>query len=220
MTTTDETQTARPAGRPRSARAEKAIIDATLDLIGESSGLAELSIEAIAARAGVGKTTIYRRWSNKEDLLVDALATLKSPLPSPRGGSVREDLVAYVEVFLRDASDASKRCVMNIAMNEAERHPRLVERIRQVTIEPRRAAIAALLRRGMATGELRAGIDPLIAMATLIGTAMWYVRSEGVAEVSRELAERIVDQILAGIAPAEAVKVGAVKPEPWPEPQN
>ncbi|SNR90257.1 transcriptional regulator, TetR family [Streptosporangium subroseum] len=213
MTTTDETQTARPAGRPRSARAEKAIIDATLDLIGESSGLGELSIEAIAARAGVGKTTIYRRWSNKEDLLVDALATLKSPLPSLRGGSVREDLVAYVEVFQRDACDASKRCVMNIAMNEAERHPRLVERIRQVTIEPRRAAIAALLRRGMATGELRADIDPLIAMATLIGTAMWYVRSEGAAEVSRELAERVVDQLLAGIAPAGAVNAGAVKPE-------
>jgi AcrR family transcriptional regulator len=208
MTTTDEKQTARSAGRPRSARAEKAIIDATLDLIGESSGLAELSIEAIAARAGVGKTTIYRRWSNKEDLLVDALATLKSPLPPPQGGSVREDLVAYVEVYQRDACDARKRCVMNIAMNEAERHPRLVERIRQVTIEPRRAAITALLRRGMATGELRADLDPFIAMATLIGTVMWYVRNEGITEASGELAERIVDQLLVGLGPAEAVEPG------------
>jgi AcrR family transcriptional regulator len=203
MTPTDETQPARPAGRPRSARAEKAIIDATLDLIGESISLAELSIEAIAARAGVGKTTIYRRWSNKEDLLVDALATLKAPLPPPRGGSVREDLVAYMEVFQRDACDARKRCVMNIAMNEAERHPRLVERIRQATIEPRRAAITALLRRGMDTGELRADLDLRIAMVTLIGTMMWYVRSEEVTEASRDLAERVVDQLLSGLGPAE-----------------
>ncbi|MDP9845325.1 TetR/AcrR family transcriptional regulator [Streptosporangium lutulentum] len=205
MTTTDETQTARPAGRPRSARAEKAIIEATLDLIGENVGIAELSIEAIAARAGVGKTTIYRRWSNKEDLLVDALATLKAPLPPLQGGSVREDLVTYVEVFHRDACDARKRCVMNIAMNEAERHPRLVERIRQATIEPRRAAITALLRRGMTGGELRADLDPSIAMATLIGTMMWYVRSEGAAEASRELAERVVDQLLVGLGSAGVV---------------
>ena len=165
MTTTDETQTAepqaaqaptaRPAGRPRSARAEKAIIDATLDLVGESVSLSELSIEAIAARAGVGKTTIYRRWASKEDLLVHALAVLKAPMPPPEGVSVRDDLITYLRFLQREACDARSRCVMNIAMNESERHPRLVERIRQATIEPRRAAIAALLRRGIATGELR-----------------------------------------------------------------
>ncbi|GAA2851721.1 TetR/AcrR family transcriptional regulator [Streptosporangium fragile] len=204
MTTTDETQTARPAGRPRSARAEKAIIEATLDLIGESSGIADLSIEAIAARAGVGKTTIYRRWSNKEDLLVDALAALKSPLPPPRGVSVREDLIAYLRVFQHDACDARSRCVMNIAMNEVERHPRLVERIRQAAIEPRRAALTALLRRGVATGELRADLDIPIAMATITGTMMWYIRSVEPSEhenIPEELAERIVDHLLAGLGP-------------------
>ncbi|MEU0483829.1 TetR/AcrR family transcriptional regulator [Streptosporangium sp. NPDC006013] len=214
MTTTDETQmaetrttqaqTTRPAGRPRSARAEKAIIDATLDLVGESSGLSELSIEGIAARAGVGKTTIYRRWSSKEDLLVDALATLKRPFPVPGGVSVREDLITYMRVFQQDACDARNRCVMNIAMNEAERHPRLVERIRQATIEPRRAAMAALLRRGIATGELRADLDVRIAMATVVGTIMWYIRTEGPeenGELPSDLAERIVDQLLTGLGP-------------------
>ncbi|MET8384570.1 TetR/AcrR family transcriptional regulator [Streptosporangium canum] len=202
MTTTDETQAARPAGRPRSARAEKAIIDATLDLMGEGMSLAELSIEAIAARAGVGKTTIYRRWSNKEDLVVDALAQLKSPLPEMGGRSVREDLIAYLEVVRRDACDARSRCVLNIAMNDAERHPRLVERIRQATIEPRRAVMSALLQRGIASGELRADLDVPIAMATLIGTMMWYVRSvglDGVDELPRDIAERIVDQLLTGL---------------------
>ncbi|MFF0306111.1 TetR/AcrR family transcriptional regulator [Streptosporangium sp. NPDC004379] len=205
MSTTDETRAARPAGRPRSARAEQAIIDATLGLIGEGMNIAELSIEAIAARAGVGKTTIYRRWANKEDLCVDALARLKSPLPELRGDSVREDLVAYLEVVVRDACDARSRCVMSIVMNDAERHPRLVERIRKATIEPRREVLAGVLRRGMATGEIRADLDLPVAMAALIGTAMWYMRdarSGGSEELATGIAERIVDQHLAGLAPA------------------
>ncbi|GAA2984758.1 TetR/AcrR family transcriptional regulator [Streptosporangium longisporum] len=204
MTTTDETQaggagTARSAGRPRSAKAEKAIIDATLDMIGEGMGLFELSIEAIAARAGVGKTTIYRRWCNKEDLFVDAVATLKSPFPPPTGGSVRDDLIACMRVFQRDANDARSRCVMSIAMNEAERHPRLVERVSQAAIEPRKAVVTALLRRGMATGELRPDLDVALAMSSLVGTVMWYTRSQGEAASAPDLAERVVDHLLAGI---------------------
>ncbi|MGC5011210.1 TetR/AcrR family transcriptional regulator [Streptosporangium sp. DT93] len=205
MTSTEETPTtaspaARPAGRPRSAKAEKAIIDATLDMIGEGMGLFELSIEAIAARAGVGKTTIYRRWSSKEDLFVDAVATLKSPFPPPGGGSVRDDLIACMRVFQSDANDARSRCVMSIAMNEAERHPRLVGRIQQEAIEPRKAVVTALLRRGIATGELRADLDLAIAMATLVGTVMWYIRTTG-DHSSPDLAERVVDQLLAGLGP-------------------
>ncbi|MFD0890681.1 TetR/AcrR family transcriptional regulator [Streptosporangium algeriense] len=203
MTTTDETQAARPAGRPRSARAEKAIIEATLDLISESSGLGELSIEAVAARAGVGKTTIYRRWSNKEDLLVDALATLKAPLPALAGRSLREDLVTCAEFFLSETRDARSRCVMNIAMNEVERHPRLVQRIRQAAIEPRRAVLTALLRRGVATGELRADLDVPVAIASLIGTVVWYVRGfePGHEDLPERAAEQVVDHLLAGLAP-------------------
>src|SRR4030095_12401343 len=74
---------ARP-GRPRSERAERAIIEATLDLLAEV-GIAALSIEQVAARAGVGKATIYRRWPNKEALIIDAAASMKGPVP-PIGG--------------------------------------------------------------------------------------------------------------------------------------
>ena len=81
MTETSERCAARPPGRPRSERAEKAIIGATLDLLIEEAGVVGVTIEAVAARAGVGKSTIYRRWANKEALIVDALATLKEPVP-------------------------------------------------------------------------------------------------------------------------------------------
>src|SRR6059058_3780324 len=83
-------------GRPRSARADEAIIDAVLDLLADGTPAETLSIEAVAARAGVGKATIYRRWSNKESLIVDAVATVKGELPKLAGESLRDDLVAVL----------------------------------------------------------------------------------------------------------------------------
>ncbi|WP_204055173.1 TetR/AcrR family transcriptional regulator [Microbispora corallina] len=194
---------ARPAGRPRSEKAEKAIIDATLDLIGEGIGVAELSIEAIAARAGVGKTTIYRRWSNKEDLVVDAMASLKPPIPLPeQGASVRDALVTYLRVIRDESSQVRTRCIMNIAMSDAERHPRLAERFREIAVEPRRRAVAAVIQRGIETGELRPDLDAEMAMAILSGTMMWHMKwAHQDRQPSDDLAERIVDEALKGFRP-------------------
>src|SRR5437764_1460247 len=83
-------------GRPRSARADEAIIEAVLDLLADGTPAESLSIEAVAAKAGVGKATIYRRWANKEALLVDAVASLKGELPRLAGESVRDDLIALL----------------------------------------------------------------------------------------------------------------------------
>ena len=86
--------TTRRPGRPRSEQAEQAIIEATLDLFAEQ-GFEGVCVEAVAARAGVGKATIYRRWPSKEELLLAALGSMKSPFPEPVG-NVREDLVAQL----------------------------------------------------------------------------------------------------------------------------
>src|SRR5438046_3156857 len=83
-------------GRPRSARADEAIIEATLDLMAEGMPVEAMSIEAIAARAGVGKATIYRRWPNKESLIVDAVATIKGEVPVLRQESLRDDLITLL----------------------------------------------------------------------------------------------------------------------------
>ena len=85
-------QTIRKAGRPRSAQSHQAILEATLALFAEV-GLQGLSIEAIAERAGVGKTTIYRRWSSKEDMIKDALELFRSGYPIPDTGNIRNDLL-------------------------------------------------------------------------------------------------------------------------------
>src|ERR1700724_4892347 len=83
----------RRPGRPRSEQAEQAIIEATLDLFAEQ-GFEGVCVETVAARAGGGKATIYRRWPNKEQLLLAALGSMKSPFPEPPG-SGRADLVGH-----------------------------------------------------------------------------------------------------------------------------
>src|SRR5215831_1536313 len=98
---------AETTGRPRSEQAEQAIIEATLDLFAEQ-GFEGVCVEAVAARAGVGKATIYRRWPNKEELLLAALGSMKSPIPEPKGVSVHDDLVAFLTVMCADKADPRK----------------------------------------------------------------------------------------------------------------
>ncbi|SDG22913.1 DNA-binding transcriptional regulator, AcrR family [Sinosporangium album] len=205
---------ARPAGRPRSAKAEQAIIEATLDLIGEGLGVSALSMEAVAARAGVGKTTIYRRWARKEDLIVDALTTLKAPMPPIEGVSVRDDLITYLTVIMEEGKQTRARCIMNIALSEAERNPEIAMRFQQAAIEPRRAAMRAVFERGIATGVIRPDCDVDLAMAMFSGTMMWQTRWIHRHYVEREeLPARIVDMVLDGIRPLGAASTSLKRPE-------
>jgi AcrR family transcriptional regulator len=166
---------ARPPGRPRSERAEKAIIEATLDLLVEEAGVAGLTIEAVAARAGVGKTTIYRRWANKEALIVDALATLKAPVPPLSGVSARDDLITLTSA-IRPPGDRRFDCVWNV-LGGAAKHPDLVRRFRQDVLEPRREIIRTVLRRGVASGEFRGDLDIEVALAIIAGAMSLQSRS-------------------------------------------
>jgi AcrR family transcriptional regulator len=199
--TTTDRLCARPPGRPRSERAEKAIIDATLDLLVEEAGVAGLSIEAVAARAGVGKTTIYRRWPNKEALIVDALATLKAPLPELSGRSVREDLIALTRAVRSGRADRRVDCLWNV-VGSWHKHPELVRRLRQDVIEPRREVMRGVLRRGIETGEVRPDLDIEVALPMIVGAMAMQV--QGLApdeELPDDVAERVVDTAMRGLAP-------------------
>jgi AcrR family transcriptional regulator len=189
---------ARRAGRPRSAQAERAIIDAALDLFAES-GAEGASIEKVAARAGVGKATIYRRWPGKEDLLLDALSALRTPLPSPRGESVRDDLAAVLDAIRSESSDPRRVRQHALLLGEGARYPRLLERYIDTVVEPRRELIRAVLRRGMATGELRDGTNIEAATDMLTGAVLAKPRL-GTERLDRGYARRVVDELLTGLA--------------------
>ena len=195
-------------GRPRSERAEQAILDATLEAIGDY-GVDGVRCEDVAARAGVGKATLYRRWPGKEDLLIAAFASLKAPLPEPRGESVREDLIAMLEVMAADADDPRHARQFALLHGEGERYPRLVRRYKEQVVEPRRELIRSVLRRGVASGELRPGTDVEVGMLLLTGAVMARGKHD-TTPAEPGFASRVVDELLRGIgARTASVRHGA-----------
>jgi AcrR family transcriptional regulator len=190
--------TARRAGRPRSEQADRAIIDAALAEFAES-GPAGVCIEKVASRAGVGKATIYRRWPGKEDLLLAALAALDAPLPEPKGESVKDDLIALLDVMRAEADDPRRLRLFGLLLGEGARYPRLFQRYVETVVEPRRDVVRGVLRRGVATGELREPIDIEASVDMLVGAVLTRSRL-GLDRIERGYVRRIVDQLLTGLA--------------------
>src|SRR6266699_4136982 len=190
--------TTRRPGRPRSEQAEQAIIEATLDLFAEQ-GFEGVCVEAVAARAGVGKATIYRRWPNKEELLLAALGSMKSPFPEPKGVSVRDDLVAMFTVMCEDRADPRKARRYALLLGEGQKYPRLMQRYKETVIGPRHDAMREVIRRGIASGELRADTDVEIALLALTGTVMAKDKAAD-GSLNGGFAARIVNELLLGLA--------------------
>jgi AcrR family transcriptional regulator len=188
----------RRPGRPRSEQADQAIIEATLDVFAEK-GFDGVCVELVAARAGVGKATIYRRWSNKEELLLAAFASLKSPFPEPEGVSVRDDLLAMVEVMCADKADPRKARRYALLLGEGDKYPRLMARYKESVVQPRRDAMRAVIRRGVETGELRPDTDDEIAMLQLTGAIMAQEKSLD-GTLDGDFAARLVDGLLLGLS--------------------
>ncbi|MDQ7907909.1 TetR/AcrR family transcriptional regulator [Phytohabitans sp. ZYX-F-186] len=190
----------RSPGRPRSTRADEAIIEAVLDLLAEGSTIESLSIEAIAAKAGVGKATIYRRWSGKQALLVDALRRLKGKPPTPKGESVRDDLVLLMRGVGRNADPRASK-IMPCLVPEVHRSPEQWA-VYQEIVQPRRELTREVLRRGVRTGELRADLDVELAVVMLTGPLLTQRVLQRQPYVDDEaLPERVVDALLAGMTP-------------------
>jgi AcrR family transcriptional regulator len=190
----------RSPGRPRSTRVDEAIIEAVLDLLAGGSSIESLSIEAIAAKAGVGKATIYRRWSGKQALLVDTLRTLKGDPPTPKGDSVRDDLVLLLRGSGRHVDPRASK-IMPCLVPEVHRSPEQYALYQEI-VEPRRELMREVLRRGMRTGELRADLDIELTMALLYGPVLMQRLLKWSPELDAEgLPERVVDTLLPGLAP-------------------
>jgi AcrR family transcriptional regulator len=189
---------ARRPGRPRSERAEQALLDATIEALGER-GIDGVRCEDVAARAGVGKATLYRRWPGKEDLLIAAFAAMKHPLPQPRGESVREDLIALLTAIAADADDPRIAQQFALLHGAEERYPRLVARYTEEIVEPRRDSVRAVLRRGIETGEIRPDTDIEVAMLLLTGAVMARGKHDR-TPAAPDFVEHAIDELLQGIA--------------------
>lgn len=190
----------RPPGRPRSADADRAIVQATLELLTES-GVASLAIEQVAARAGVAKATIYRRWPNKEALILDALAETVDdhPIDLP-GTSMRDDLLALVQGMVGRSVHTGQGQLYAWMVAESERNPHIAHKYKSLVVERRRELLSSVLRKWRERGELRPDVD--IEIAELLVTApmlVYRVHWNPGEEPPADLAARLVDAALCGI---------------------
>jgi AcrR family transcriptional regulator len=199
MTSTIPTvgQERKAPGRPRNAQADEAILEAVLALLAEGQSASTVSIESVAAKAGVGKATIYRRWPNKEALLIDAVRCMKGPLPALTGSSVRDDLIAMVTANrtsrLRDFGKVTA-CLLPELIRDEE-----LRRMHSTVVEPRREVMRDILRRGIADGELRADLNVELTLLMLSGPSMMHGLFGADAGVTDEaLPEALVDALLRG----------------------
>ncbi|HVQ91048.1 MAG TPA: TetR/AcrR family transcriptional regulator [Mycobacteriales bacterium] len=192
------TSAPRPRGRPRSSRAHDAIIDAVLEFIAEGTTVEALSIEAVAARAGVGKATIYRRWPHKDALLLDAVASVKEPVPDLPGVSVRDDLVLLTRA-IGTARDTRASQILPCMIPELQRPGALRDAYLRM-VEARRDVTRGVIRRGILDGTLRPDTDVELTVALLSGPMLGTLLGSLPRMDTAGLAERVVDAVLNGIA--------------------
>ena len=172
MAQTDLSELPAKLGRKRDPTRDQEILDATLDVLAET-GYDGMTIDMVAARAKAGKATVYRRWTSKPDLVLDAVACMKSSevdlAALPDTGSLRGDLVAMIRPpSIRDGERKLK--IMAGIVSMISRAPELAEAAREALVEPRAAVNRVFFQRAVDRGEIPANSD--IEKLCLIGPAL------------------------------------------------
>jgi AcrR family transcriptional regulator len=190
----------RPRGRPRRASARDAIIAATLALLAER-GFQGTTIEAIAVRAGVGRNTIYRRWSSKEELVAEALHELSADLDVVAAGDLRARLLEHIRDLVRLFADPLFGRILPGVLGELQRNPTFAQVYVARVVEPRRRAIVELLLQARERGELRPDADVEHVADLLAGPPFLRLLPVGLPPVTERYAEDLLDTIWRGVAP-------------------
>jgi AcrR family transcriptional regulator len=183
-------------GRPRSADADEAILAATLAVAGEV-GFRSMSMDVVAERAGVSKTTIYRRWSSKEALVLEALRRAINPLDDVDLGSVRADLETYMAELGQRMHHGKMSDVLPHLIDVATQDPQLRCQLDDYVAQ-RRAPVIAILERGRARGEIRDDVDLGLAADVLIGPYVYRRLLTG-APLDGDVAIELLDVVLPGL---------------------
>jgi AcrR family transcriptional regulator len=185
------------SGRPRKPETATAILDAALAVFGEV-GYEGMTIEAVAARAGVGKATIYRRWSSKDDLIIAAIHEVLTSDEVPEMGDIRKTLIAIVRgaITLMKTSAAGS-IFPRMAGEVAGRTPLGVRYVESV-ISPRRGMVRSILSQGVAEGVLRPDLDIALLADTLVGPIVLRKILRELEDGPDDTPERLVDSLLEG----------------------
>lgn len=187
-------------GRPRDERIDSDIVGAALGVLADV-GFDRFSVEEVALRAGVAKTTVYRRFPSRGDVIAAALEALGDEVEAPGStGSVRERLVAALGGIRQGTPDSTRGRILMHAMGSDD--PGLADLVYDRVLSSRAAALRAIVRDGVISGEVRADVDVDALMSTLVGPmlylGMWRMRDS----VRRVRVEDVVDIVLRGLTPA------------------
>ena len=184
----------------RRARSERAILDATRALLAEV-GVRGLTIEGVAARSGVAKTTIYRRWRDKDELALAAVWNdLAGGLQAPRDvGDTRKELLAFVEPLVTILRSTLMSSVIRGLASEIAGNRDLSHAYREQFIEPRLAQLGLVISRGVARGDLRPDTDVRLAHELLVGPVFYRLLFSG-QPLDKGLGPRVTDAALRAFA--------------------
>jgi AcrR family transcriptional regulator len=154
----------------------------------------------VAARAGVGKATLYRRWSSKDQLVVDAVASLTEPPERVAEAGVRDQLVALLEAVRRKHGSLAGQIFPRL-VGDAVDNPELMQGYRTQVLEPRRERLKDALREGVEQQLVRADVDLDHAVDLLVGPMAYRNLIRNDPPPGADLAPRIVDDVLRALAP-------------------
>jgi AcrR family transcriptional regulator len=192
--------TERAAGRRRDPRTDSAAVEVVLDLVSAGASLSGLSLVTIAEQAGVSRNSLYRRWKTKEDLYLDVLGTINSPLPDFDGPSVREDLVALLSILAERTLDRRANSMLRALTSEAGAFPELYRHYFDDIVAPRRETAYRIIRRGIAAGEIRPDVDVGLVREVLVAPILAQMSSDSTEGLDpQETSRQIVDLVYDGI---------------------
>jgi AcrR family transcriptional regulator len=188
---------ARGPGRPRSEKARKAILKSTLELL-KRDGFNDLCIEAVAARAGVGKATVYRWWPNKAELVIDAFASAVSKeLRFPPAGSlqhaVRRQMKRWAVIFRSPLG----QIIANV-IGAGQSDPEILRAFQNHWVEPRRMEARRLLRQAMKNGEIRPDLNPDTILDIFYGPLYLRLLVRN-APLTENFVDLVFDVVLSGL---------------------
>jgi AcrR family transcriptional regulator len=180
--------------RTPSASAHKKVVETAIELLAER-GVEATSMDAIAEKSGVSKATIYKHWTNKEALLLEAIAEVNDLRSRPKfdSGDVKADVIAVLSYRPRRRAQL-REAIMRHFVAYSSRNPELSAAWREMVMDPPRRELLSLLKAGIANRELSAELDTGISLALLLGPIMyWYVFLRQKTANPRTLAETVVE---------------------------
>jgi AcrR family transcriptional regulator len=162
----------KPPGRPRSAQSHQAMLQAALELLAEV-GFNAMSMEAISARAGVGKSTIYRRYASKAELIADAIESVREEIILPDTGTLWGDIEALIQNAAQITLSPVGRQTVSMIISSASSNPQFAQIYWTKYLHPRRQSFAVVLVRAKARNEVQANLDSDLVFDTMSGIMLY-----------------------------------------------